>query len=77
MQLVEVPPPGQPPKVVATAKTEALDKGQVARFTGVAAAYHVVSYAGIVTGVEPSHAYEHADGLSGYLALLDEAARAS
>jgi len=45
------------------------------RFMGVAAAYHTVSYAGIVTGVEPSHAYEHADGLTGFFGLLEEAAR--
>jgi hypothetical protein len=41
------------------------------RFAGLGAAYHAVSYAGIVAGLEPSHVPMHADGLCGYLDLLD------
>jgi hypothetical protein len=44
-----------------------------ATFEGLAAAYHTVSYAGIIAGLEPSHCPQHADGLQGYFGLLTAA----
>ncbi len=38
---------------------------------GLAGAYHVVSYAGIVAGLEPPRRVEHANGLAEFFALLD------
>ncbi|HEY3484060.1 MAG TPA: aminoglycoside phosphotransferase family protein [Ilumatobacteraceae bacterium] len=47
-----------------------------ATFEGVASAYHTVSYAGIVKGLEPTRRIEHAGGLSNFFSKLDAAARA-
>ncbi len=43
------------------------------RFAGLAAAYHTVSYAGILAGLEPLRRPELADGLQQYFGLLDAA----
>lgn len=41
--------------------------------TAVAGAYHTVSYAAILAGVEPRRRSENIDGLTGFFALLDAA----
>ena len=46
-------------------------------FVGVAAAYHSVSYAGILTGMEPRFRPELADGLQQFFGLLDAAVPAA
>ena len=42
-----------------------------ATFEGVASAYHTVSYAGIIDGLEPTRRMEHAMGLSNFFTKLD------
>ena len=45
--------------------------------TGLAAAYHTVSYAGILAGLEPRYRPELADGLQQFFGLLDAAVPAT
>ena len=45
-------------------------------FEGVAGAYHVVSYAGIVRSMDTHHVAEHARGIAEFLAFVDAAAPA-
>ena len=46
-----------------------------ATFEAIASAYHTVSYAGIVNGLEPTRRIEHAGGLTNFFAKLDAASR--
>jgi hypothetical protein len=46
-----------------------------ATFEAVASAYHTVSYAGIVNGLEPTRRIEHAGGLTNFFTKLDAASR--
>jgi hypothetical protein len=46
-------------------------------FDGVAAAYHFVSYVGIVAALDPHRRPEHAGGLAGFFRIVDDAASRS